>query len=61
MMLYKLARLLQVVGLVLPLVAIAGNVARPEQVDLKVSLIMSATGIGIFVIGWLLQQATRPR
>jgi hypothetical protein len=60
-MLYKLGRLFQAIGLVLPLVAIAGNVARPEQIDLKASLIISATGIGIFVIGWLLQQATRPR
>jgi hypothetical protein len=60
-MLYKLARLLQTIGLVLPLVAIAGNVARPEQVDLKVSLIMSAIGIGLFFAGWLLQRATRPR
>jgi hypothetical protein len=60
-MLYKLGRLFQAIGLVLPLVAIAGNVAVPKQVDLKLSLIISATGIGIFVVGWLLQQATRPR
>jgi hypothetical protein len=61
LMLYKLGRLFQLIGLVLPLVAIAGNVAVPGQVDLKMSLILSATGIGIFVVGWLLQQATRPR
>jgi hypothetical protein len=60
-MLYKLGRLLQVVGLILLPVAIAGNVAREDQVNLKLSLTLSAVGIGVFVLGWWLQQATRPR
>jgi hypothetical protein len=58
---YKLGRLLQLVGLILLPVAIAGNVARKEDISLRVSLTLSAIGIGIFVLGWLLQQATRPR
>jgi hypothetical protein len=60
-MLYKLGRFLQVVGLILLPVAIAGNVAREDQVNLKLSLTLSAVGIGVFVLGWWLQQATRPR
>jgi hypothetical protein len=60
-MLYKFGRFLQVVGLILLPVAIAGNVAREDQVNLKLSLTLSAVGVGVFVLGWWLQQATRPR
>jgi hypothetical protein len=60
-MLYKVGRLLQLLGLILLPVAIAGNVAREDQVNLKVSLTLSAVGVGVFVLGWWLQQATRPR
>jgi hypothetical protein len=60
-MLYKIGRLLQVAGLILLPVAVAGNVAREEQINLKVSLTLSALGVGVFVLGWWLQQAARPR
>ena len=60
-MLYKLGRLLQLAGLVILPVAIAGNVARPDSVSLKASLTLSAVGVGVFALGWWLQQATRPR
>jgi hypothetical protein len=60
-MLYKLGRLLQLAGLILLPVAVAGNVARPDEVNLKMSLALSAVGVAVFVLGWWLQQATRPR
>jgi hypothetical protein len=60
-MLYKVGRLLQVVGLILLPLAVAGNVAREEQINLKMSLTLSAIGVGVFVLGWWLQQAARPR
>ena len=60
-MLYRLARLLQLVGLVLLPVAIAGNVAREDVINLKVSLLISGIGILVFFLGWWLQQATRAR
>jgi hypothetical protein len=60
-MLYKLGRFLQLLGLILLPVAIAGNVAREEIINLKVSLLISGIGIGIFFLGWWLQQATRAR
>jgi hypothetical protein len=60
-MLYKLGRLLQVVGLILLPVAIAGNVAPDTPLDLKQSLTLSAVGMLVFGLGWLLQQAGRPR
>jgi hypothetical protein len=60
-MLYKLGRLLQLLGLLILPVAVAGNLAREDQINLKVSLTMSAAGVLVFVMGWLLQQAGRPR
>jgi hypothetical protein len=60
-MLYKLARGLQLLGLLLLPVAIAGNVADPGGMDLRRSLSLSAVGMGVFFLGWLLQQAARPR
>jgi hypothetical protein len=60
-MLYKLARFLQLLGLLICPVGIAGNVARPEEVSVKASLIISGGGILVFTLGWFLQQASKPR
>jgi len=60
-MLFKLGRLLQLVGLLLLPIAISGNLARPEEVTLGRSLTLSTVGIVVFSLGWLLQQATRPK
>jgi hypothetical protein len=59
-MLYHVARFLQLVGLIILPIAIAGN-AADERLSLKASLMLSAAGVLIFFIGWLLQQGTRPR
>jgi hypothetical protein len=60
-MLYRLGRFLQLLGLLICPVGIAGNVARPEEITLKTSLLIAAAGMAIFFLGWLLQQANRPR
>jgi hypothetical protein len=64
-MLYKLARLLQFAGLVILPIAISGNVARghdgQEILSLKESLSLSTIGVLLFVIGWLLQQGSKPK
>jgi hypothetical protein len=60
-MLYKFGRMLQLLGLLLLPVAIAGNVAREDQINLKVSLTISAVGVVIFLLGWLLLKTGRPR
>ena len=60
-MLYKLARFLQLLGLLICPVGIAGNVLRPEEVTLKDTLMIAAAGVLIFALGWLLQQSTKPR
>jgi hypothetical protein len=58
-MLYKVARFLQMVGLIVLPVAIAGEVAG--KLSLKDSLIVSTTGGAFFLAGWLLQQGNRPQ
>ena len=59
MLLYKLGRLLQVVGMVLLPLAVAGNLVPEEahRLDLRTSLALSGVGITVFGLGWLLQQA----
>jgi len=55
-MLYKLGRVLQIVGMILLPVGMAGNIVRPEQVTVQESLIIAGIAIAVFGIGWLLQQ-----
>lgn len=61
MLLYKLGRFLQVVGMILLPIGIAGNVADPARVDLKTSLTISAVGVLVFIAGYLIQQTGRPQ
>jgi hypothetical protein len=57
-MVYKFGRFLQLLGLILVPVALAGNVAREQEVTLGVMLAIAAAGMLLFYIGWLL---ARPR
>ena len=57
-MLYKAGRFLQIAGLVILPVAMAGNAA--EKLDLKQMLLLCLAGILVFALGWLLQQAGKP-
>jgi hypothetical protein len=56
-MLYKLGRFLQFIGLVLVPVGIAGNLARPAEFTVWYTLAVSGVGMGLFGLGWLLQQS----
>ena len=58
-MLYKLGRVLQIVGLILLPLAIAGNLAPERTLDLRASLTLSALGVIVFGAGYFLQQAGR--
>jgi len=58
-MLYKLGRLLQFLGLLILPVAIAGDLA--QKIELKESLTISGVGVGVFFLGWLLQQGGKTR
>jgi hypothetical protein len=58
-LIYKLGRLFQFIALILLPIAIAGNVA--DRIDLRDSLLLSTVGCGVFMLGWLMQQSSRPR
>jgi hypothetical protein len=58
-MLYKLGRFLQIVGLILLPLAIAGNLSPERPMDLRQSLTLSAVGIIVFGVGYFLQQSGR--
>lgn len=58
-MIYGLARLLQLAGLVILPLAVMANVS--EQLNLKDSLVLSGTGMILFLTGWLLQQSTKSK
>ena len=58
-MLYKLGRVLQVVGMIILPVAIAGNLVPGEPLSLGDSLKLSGVGIAVFALGWLLQQRAK--
>lgn len=53
---YKLGRLLQLLGLLVLPVAMAGNIARPEQMTLGRMLILAGVGVGCFYLGRWVQQ-----
>ena len=59
MLLYKLGRFLQVVGMILLPVAIAGNAS--DRTSFKTFLIVAAIGVVVFMVGWLLQESGRPK
>jgi hypothetical protein len=58
-MLYRLGRILQFLGLIILPVAMAGEIGG--HLKLWTSLSLSGVGIVVFLLGWLLQQAARPR
>jgi len=60
MILYKLGRFLQLLGLLIAPAGVAFNVADPVGVSVKTSLLIAGAGIAIFILGYLLQQAGRP-
>jgi hypothetical protein len=57
-MLYKLARLLQLAGLLMLPIALAGNAAN-EALNLREMLTLAGVGVAVFAAGWLLQQAVK--
>jgi hypothetical protein len=59
-LLYKLGRLLQLMGMIMLPLAVAGNLAPQNPMDLRTSLTISGIGVLVFGLGWMLQQAGRP-
>jgi hypothetical protein len=49
------AQLLQLIGLILLPVGVVGQVVRPEVIGVREMLTITAAGIGVFFVGWMLQ------
>jgi hypothetical protein len=56
---YRLGRFLQLLGLLIAPVGLAGNLARPNQVSEGRELAILAGGILLFGIGWLIQRSAK--
>jgi len=60
-MLFKLGRILQIAGMLILPVGMVGNMYDQRLVSVQESLTIAGVGIVVFCVGWLLQQAARPR
>jgi len=60
-MLYKLGRILQVIGLILLPLAMAGNLVPGAPVGLSGMLELMVIGAIVFFIGWVIQQIGKPK
>jgi drug/metabolite transporter (DMT)-like permease len=58
-MLYRAGRAFQIAGMILLPIAIAGNIAPEQPLDLRASLTLSGVGVGVFAVGYLMQQIGR--
>lgn len=58
-MLYRLGRLLQLVGMLMLPLAIAGELLPRDQnpLSLKTSLLLSGAGVVLFMLGYLMSNA----
>ncbi len=63
-MLYRIARFMQLAGLILLPIAIAGNLQEvaggENKLTLWQSLTLSGIGVSVFTVGWLIQQKFPP-
>jgi hypothetical protein len=57
--LYRLGRLLQLAGMIVLPLAIAGNLT--EKITVSGMYQMTFVGIGLFLAGWLIQQVGKPQ
>jgi hypothetical protein len=58
---YRLGRFLQLLGLLIAPVGMAGNLADKERVGEGKMLAILAAGIIVFAIGWLIQRGAKPQ
>lgn len=53
---YRVGRVLQLLGMIILPLAIAGNLAPDQPLDLRTSLLISGVGVLVFLTGYYLQQ-----
>jgi len=57
-MLYKIGRFLQLVGMIVLPSAMVGQAL--DRMTVRDFLLVAAAGLGIFAVGWLVQEMGRP-
>jgi hypothetical protein len=60
-MFYRLGRFLQLLGLVIAPVGLAGNLANPDLVSEGRELGILVAGLAVFGLGWWIQRRARPQ
>jgi hypothetical protein len=60
-MLYRLGRFLQLFGMITLPLAIAGQLTPNNPMDVRTMMLLTGGGVLAFGVGWLLQEAGRPR
>jgi hypothetical protein len=58
---YRVGRFLQLLGLLIAPVGMAGNLVDPERVGEGKVLAILGGGIVVFAIGWLIQRGGKPQ
>lgn len=58
---YGAGRFLQVVGMILLPIGIAGNVVDQQRWTLGYSLALAGLGVAVFILGYGLQQLGKPK
>jgi hypothetical protein len=59
-MLYRLGRFLQLMALLTLPLAVAGQLAPDNPMSVGTMMTLTGAGLGVFGLGWLLQQSGRP-
>jgi len=59
-MLHRIGRFLQLLGLLIAPVGLAGSIARPELISQGRELGILALGVLVFGLGWSLQRSASP-
>ena len=59
-MVYRLGRFLQLLGMLIAPVGLAGNLADPAHVSEGRELGILAAAVGVFAVGWLIQRNAKP-
>ena len=60
-MLYKFGRFLQLVGMIMLPIAMAGNLVPDRPLDSRTMLLLALIGLGVFGLGYWIQNVGKPR
>jgi hypothetical protein len=58
---YKLGRFLQLIGMIMLPIAMAGNLVPTDPLPAGTMLTLTAVGVGVFLLGWMIQGGGKPQ